>query len=111
MDNADRGKKIAESKRENWMRYQGGIPPFGYRRSDDGSLVEDELNYKIYLFILDYGDTFTSRALEKKIRELGGGISHTTICKILRNREKLGDREQQRQANSRDCPNEQGKSA
>ena len=50
----------------------GQIPPLGYRKDDDGYLVIDEEEKKIYLQILEWGlDGISSGEISRRLNDLG----------------------------------------
>lgn len=85
MNNSERGKKIAEAKRSQPNRYQGGRVPFGYRKTAEGMLEKDPKTYPVLQGIIQSaGQKLRSRDIQKGLRGRGISISHMTIHRIIK---------------------------
>lgn len=90
MSYQERGRRIAEAKRSQPNRYQGGRVPFGYQKTPDGMLEKDPETYPILEAIrqLANQEGMRSREIEKSLREREIPISHMTIYRILKKNQR-----------------------
>lgn len=85
MNHSERGKKIAEAKRSQPDRYQGGRVPFGYRKTAEGMLEKDPKTYPVLQGIIQSaGQKLRSRDIQKGLLDRGISISHMTIYRIIK---------------------------